>query len=84
MGYRLEDSGRILTLFLVFLLAAFAALIVAWIQGRRWGDLSSRMRYGEALTEEEKKQMKRSLRNFLIWAGASLALATLAFFSLRR
>lgn len=76
-------SGTALILFLTLLFLALAALIVAWIQGRQWGDLSSRRHYGEALTEEERRAMKRSRRSFWIWAGVSLLLTALSFFVLR-
>ena len=73
----------ILTLFLIFMVLALAALIIAWLRGRAWGDLSSRRHYGEALTEEEQLALKRSRQSFFIWAGVSLAAAAFAFFALR-
>ena len=79
----LRDDGAALTLFLIFLALSAAAFIVAWAQGRRWGDLSSRRRYGEALTEEEQGLLRRSRRSFWIWAGASLVMAALSFYALR-
>ena len=79
----LRDNGAALTLFLVFLAFSAAAFIIAWAQGRRWGDLSSRRRYGEALTEEEQGLLRRSRRSFWIWAGVSLVMAALAFYALR-
>ena len=79
----LRDNGTALTLFLIFLALSAAAVIVAWAQGRRWGDLSSRRRYGEALTEEEQALLRRSRRSFWIWAGVSLTMAALSFYALR-
>ena len=80
---RIQNDAAILILFLVFLLLSLAALLIAWFQGRQWGDLSSRRHYGEALTEEEQKALKRSRRNFWIWAAVSLICAALSFFALR-
>ncbi len=83
MDLFVADNGAALTLFVVFLFLSFAALIVAWVQGRAWGELSSRRHYGETLTEEERQTLGRSCRRFWIWAGVSLLLAGLAFFALR-
>ncbi|MBQ9648326.1 MAG: hypothetical protein IJV43_08210 [Oscillospiraceae bacterium] len=83
MTYRIQDDATVLALFLVFLLLAVAALIVAWGKGRQWGDLSSRRHYGEALTEDEQKALGRSRRNFFLWAGVSLAMAALSFYALQ-
>lgn len=77
------DSGTALAVFLACLFAAFGALIAAWVRGRNWGDLSSRMHYGEALSAEERREMKRSRRSFLIWTGISLLFAALSFLALR-
>ncbi|MBR3561765.1 MAG: hypothetical protein IKN81_09645 [Oscillospiraceae bacterium] len=79
---RLQDGNTLLALFALFLLLSVAALTVAWWHGRRWGDLSSRRHYGEALTEEEQTMLRRERRSFLIWAGISLALMALSFFAL--
>ena len=79
----LRDDGAALTLFLIFLGLSAAAIIIAWAQGRRWGDLSSRRRYGEALTEEEQGLLRRSRRSFWIWAGVSLVMGALSFYALR-
>ena len=79
----LRDNGAALALFLIFLALSAAALIAAWALGRRWGDLSSRRRYGEALTEEEQGLLRRSRRSFWIWAGAALVMAGLSFYALR-
>lgn len=78
-----QDNGRLLTLFVIFLTLSLAALIGAWVRGRKWGDLSSRQHYGEALSEEERKALRRSRRDFCIWAGASLIFAAFAFWALR-
>ena len=78
-----RDNGTILILFLIFMVLALAALIVAWLRGRAWGDLSSRRHFGEALTEEEQKALKRSRRSFFIWAGVSLVATAFAFFTLQ-
>ena len=83
MSYRIQDDATILVLYSVFLLLAVAALVVAWVRGRQWGDLSSRRHYGEALTEDEQKALKRSRRNFFLWAGVSLVMAALSFFALQ-
>ena len=77
-----QNNTAILILFLVFLSLALAALLIAWFQGRQWGDLSSRRHYGEALTEDEQKALKRSRRNFWIWAGVSAVFAALSFYAL--
>ena len=79
----LRDDGAALTLFLIFLALSAAAFIVAWAQGRRWGDLSSQRRSGEALTEEEQGLLRRSRKSFWIWAGISLVMAALSFYALR-
>ena len=79
---RVQNVDVLLTLFLVFLLLSGAALIVAWVRGRQWGDLSSRRHYGEALTEDELAALRRARRSFWTWAGVSLALAALSFFAL--
>ena len=79
----LRDDGAALTLFLIFLALSAAAFIAAWAQGRRWGDLSSRRRYGEALTEEERGLLRRSRRSFWVWMGVSLVMAALSFYALR-
>ena len=79
---RLQDGNTLLTLFAIFLLLSAAALVIAWHYGRRWGDLSSRRHYGEALTEDELAALRRARRSFWIWAGVSLALAALSFFTL--
>ena len=79
----LRDNGAALTLFLIFLALSAAAFVVAWAQGRRWGDLSSRRRYGEALTEEEQRMLRRSRGSFWIWVGVSLVMAALSFYALR-
>ena len=81
--YTIRKDGALLILFLAFLTLAVAALIVAWVQGQRWGDLSSRRHYGEALTEDEQAALIRSRRKFFLWAGASLAMAAAAFFAVR-
>lgn len=78
----LRDNGAALTLFLIFLALSAAALIIAWTRGRRWGDLSNRRRYGEALTEEEQELLRRSRGSFWIWAGISLVMAALSFYAL--
>ncbi len=83
MDRLVAGNGTALALFLVFLLLSFAALIVAWVQGRTWGDLSSRRHYGETLTEDERQALSRSCRRFWIWAGVSLLMAALSFFALR-
>lgn len=79
----LRDDGAALTLFLIFLALSAAAVIVAWAQGRRWGDLSSRRRCGETLTEEEQGLLRRSRRSFWTWAGVSLIMAALSFYALQ-
>ena len=79
----LRDDGAVLALFLILLALSAAALIVTWAQGRRWGDLLSRRRYGEALTEEEQGLLRRSRRSFWIWTGVSLVMAALSFYALR-
>ena len=79
----LRDDGAALTLFLIFLALSVAALIVAWALGRRWGDLSSRRRFGEALTGEEEELLRLRRRSFWIWAGISLVMAALSFYALR-
>ena len=79
----LRDDGAALTLFLIFLALSAAAFIAAWALGQRWGDLSSRRRCGEALTEEEQGLLRRSRRSFWIWIGISLVMAALSFFALR-
>ena len=79
----LRDNGVALTLFLIFLVLSVAAVIVAWAAyGRRWGDLLSRRRCGEALTEEEQELLRRSRRSFWIWAGVSLTAGLLSFYAL--
>lgn len=78
-----QNNTAILILFLVFLSLALAALLIAWFQGRQWGDLSSRKHYGEALTEDEQKALRRSRRSFWIWAGVSAFFLALSFFVLR-
>lgn len=78
----LRDDGAALTLFLIFLALSAAAIIAAWAQGRRWGDLSNRRSCGEALTEEERGVLRRSRRSFWIWAGISLVMAVLSFYAL--
>ena len=78
-----QNNTAILILFLTFLSLALAALLIAWFQGRQWGDLSSRKHYGEALTEDEQKALRRSRRSFWIWAGVSAFFLTLSFFALR-
>ncbi len=78
-----RSSGASLTLFLTLLLLSAAALIAAWSHGRQWGDLASRRRYGEALSEDEQKSLRRCRRNFWIWASISLTFATLSFFALQ-
>ena len=80
---RVRNDGAVLTIFLVFLLLSAATLIVAWAQGRQWGDLSSRRHYGEVLSEDEQKALRRSRRNFWLWAGASALLAAAAFLTLQ-
>ena len=79
----LRDDGAALTLFLIFLALSAAAIIVAWVRGQRWGDLSSRRRCGEALTEEEQELLRRSRRDVWIWVGISLVMAALSFYALR-
>ena len=79
---RLQDGNTLLALFALFLLLAAAALVIAWHFGRRWGDLSSRRHYGEALTEAEQQALRRSRRSFWLWAALSLIFAALAFFAL--
>lgn len=71
-----------LRLFFILLLFSFVSVIAAWISGRQWGDLSSRRRYGEALTEDEMKTLRRSRRSCLLWLFASALLAVLAFYAL--
>lgn len=78
-----QNNTAILILFLVFLSLALTALLIAWFQGRQWGDLSSRKHYGEALTEDEQKALRRSRRSFWIWAGVSAFFLALSFFVLR-
>ena len=78
------NSAVILALFAGLLFLALAAFVAAWASGRQWGDLSSRRHYGEALTEDEKKALRRSRRAFLIWAGVSLLSAALSFYALLR
>ena len=78
-----QNNTAILILFLTFLSLALAALLIAWFQGRQWGDLSSRKHYGEALTEDEQKALRRSRRSFWIWAGVSAFFLALSFFALR-
>lgn len=80
---RIQNDGAILVLFLAFSVLSLAALIIAWLRGRAWGDLSSRRHYGEALTEEEQKTLKRSRRDFFLWLGVSFVAAALSFFALR-
>ena len=79
----LRDDGAALTLFLIFLALSAAAFIAAWALGRRWGDLLSRRRCGEARTEEEQGLLRRSRRSFWIWIGVSLVMAALSFYALR-
>ena len=83
MAVRFADSALVLRLFIIFLAASLAALLVACVFGRRWGDLSSRRHYGEALSEEELRALARARRGFLVWAGLSLVSAGFAFFALR-
>lgn len=78
-----RDNGAALTLFLTLLALSAAALVAAWMLGRQWGDLASRRHYGEALSAEEQAALRRSRRSFWLWAGASLVLAVLAFYTLR-
>lgn len=78
-----QNNTAILILFLTFLSLALTALLIAWFQGRQWGDLSSRKHYGEALTEDEQKALRRSRRSFWIWAGVSAFFLALSFFVLR-
>lgn len=78
----IRDAQTLLALFLLLLLFSVAALIMAWIVGRQWGDLSSRRRHGEVLTEEEQKTLRRSRRIFCIWVLISLLLAALSFYAL--
>ena len=76
--------GRFSGLYKVLsILLVAAAIIVAWVRGQRWGDLLSRRRCGEALTEEEQELLRRSRRSFWIWAGISLVMAALSFYALR-
>ena len=82
MGYTLRNTGASLGFFLLFLALSAAALCAAWWMGRPWGDLSSRRRNGEALTEEELSRLKRSRKLFCLWAGASLLLTAAAFLCL--
>ena len=79
MGYTLRNDGAALVLCLVFLTLSAAALAVSWAVGRVWGDLSSRRRAGEALTEAEQEQLRRSRRRSLLWMGACVLLTVLAF-----
>lgn len=79
----IQNDGVLLTLFLVLLAFALAALIAAWVRGRQWGDLSSRRHYGESLTSDERRTLERSRRDCLIWAGISVIAAALAFWLLR-
>ena len=83
MGYTIRNTGLMLCLFLLFLVLSAAALCAAWWMGRPWGDLSSRRRSGEALTEEEFSRLRHSRKLFSLWAGASLLLAAAAFLCLR-
>ena len=83
MTYQTQNNAVVLILFLTFLTLSLAALLIAWFQGRQWGDLSSRKHYGEALTEEEQKALRRSRRNFWIWAGVSAVFAAFLFLVLR-
>ena len=83
MSYRTEMDGRLLRVFFLFMLLSFAALIGACASGRQWGDLSSRRHFGEVLSEEERKALRRSRRSCLIWAVASLLFALLAFRAIR-
>lgn len=78
-----RNDGVTLTLFLVTLVLSAAAMVAAWIFGRQWGDLASRRHYGEALSEDEQKAMRRCRRSFWSWAGISLLLAAFSFFLLR-
>ena len=78
-----QNNTAILILFLTFLSLALTALMIAWFQGRQWGDLSSRRHYGEALTEDEQKALRRSRRSFWIWASVSAFFLALSFFVLR-
>ena len=78
-----RNDGATLTLFLTLLVISFAAIVAAWIYGRQWGDLASRRHYGEALSEDEQKTLRRCRRSFWIWAGISLLLAALSFIMLR-
>lgn len=80
---RFADGGSSLLIFLVLLLLSFGALIAAWARGRVWGDLSSRLHYGEALTAEEQALLKASRRSFFLRAGVSLLLLALSFYALR-
>ncbi len=79
MGYTLRDNGAALVLCLVFLTLSAAALAVSWAVGQAWGDLSSRRRAGEALTEAEQDMLRRSRRRCLMWMGGSVLLSVLAF-----
>ena len=83
MTYQTQDDAAVLILFLTFLLLSLAALLIAWFRGRQWGDLSSRRHYGEALTEDEQRALKRSRRSFWLWAGVAAVFAALSFFALR-
>ncbi|MBQ9459667.1 MAG: hypothetical protein IJU66_07010 [Oscillospiraceae bacterium] len=73
------NEGRLLILFVLFLSLSFFSLIAAWIRGRRWGDLSSGRRSGEALHSDERKALARSRRACLLWAAASVLFAAAAF-----
>lgn len=83
MFFQNGNESALLVIFIVLLALAFAALIIAWIKGQLWGDLSSRKHYGEPLSSEERRSLSRSRRSCLIWSCISAALAALAFFMLR-
>ena len=83
MASAYQDNGTALILFLTFFALAGAALIIACVRGRQWGDLSSRRHYGETLTQEEQKTLRRSRRSVLIWAGIALACTALSFLALK-
>ncbi len=83
MDILLRNDETLLILFLSLSFLAFLSLLAAWFTGRRWGDLSSRRHFGEALTEEEMKTLRRSRRSFWVWAGISLVFLALSYLSLR-
>ena len=78
-----ENSEAILRLFLIFLALSLAAVLIALVPGSRWGDLSSRRQSGEALTEEERRRMKRARLHFVLLSSISLLFALLAFYALQ-